>query len=450
MSKYERKAQSQRKHGPLSVSGASKAPAPPPINRPDWKGPGYVKKKPLRQPTPSKSSPALTVLEQPLPVSLQQLVLDVFRDTFPAAQDLETLKPNLFKINNALLQNDLNVAFGSDVFRECYAVRWCPSRSLTYANIMAWLCNQNSEMDLIRRLLECSETREDSQLPHNTTKVVCFGGGAAEVMAFAALLRHIHPDTAGKPAGHDSSRSQTDPEDTHPDRSATSHGHEMSPQENVPAISELGLTSRPGLLDVRLVDSTDWSSITTRLMNGLNARPVLSKYASATARASNAAFLSAQTLNLVSSHTDVFDLSIEDLRIMIGSHAVLLTLFFTLNDLYVTSIPRTTAFLRKVTMAAPQGSLLLVVDNRGACVEVEVPSVTKKQPHGGQQSYDLQWLMDRVLLDTGNRGDEEQMEVKSMWEKIVDERNKHHKLNEKLRYASLENIKFQFHMFRRL
>lgn len=433
MSKYERKAQSERKHGPLSISGASKAPISPPIHRPGWKGPGYVKKRPSRQTTSSAPSP--TVQEQNLPSNLQQLILDIFRDTFPASQDFETLKPSLREINDALIQNDFDTAFGSQVYREIYAVRWSPSRTLAFANVLAWICNENGGEECVERLLHGAMDQGVERSAVGAAKVVCFGGGAAEVMAFGALLRHFYSEAAaGKP---DQQRA-----------------HCLEPASEPlsdPAISHSQSTRKTALLDLHLVDAADWSSVASSLQAGLITPPTLSRYASATARASNAALLSTGTLNLTFSQTDVLNLSIEDLRNTTGPDPIMLNLLLTLNDLYTTSIPKTTSFLRKLTVAAPKGSLLLVVDKPGASVEFQIPSKEEeRQADEEKKSYQMSWLMDRVLLETTKRTEEEP-DVKSMWEKVVDERNRHHRLEEKLRYpGSLENLKFQVHLYRRL
>lgn len=433
MRKYERQAQSQRKHGPLSVSGASKAPISPPVQRPGWKGPGYVKKRPSRH-ISTPSAPPLVIQEQFLPAELQQLILDIFQDTFPASKDFDTLKPLLHEINDALLHRDFDRAFGKEEYSEGYALRWSPSRSLAYANVMAWICDRGREEPWTQNWMHDVAKDGTQTVASRPVKALCFGGGAADVMAFAGLLRHLRPDAAGKPVQVQS----LDPEQIAKttDDSATLN--------STPSFA-------PITLDLHLIDAADWSSVISKLQTGLTTPPTLSKYASSAARASNAAFLSSGVLQPNFTKANLFDLSTEDLRTMIGTDPLMITFLSTLNDLYISSIPKTTAFLRRLTSVVPKDSLLLVTDSPGACCEV---ITAKGQPDEDTQSYELNWLLDRALLPKPKQPktkDEEDEVPPALWEKVVNESGRHHKLEEKLHYpASLENLKFQVHLFRRL
>lgn len=424
MSKYERKAQSQRKHGPLSNSGASKAPAPLPNSRPDWKGPGYTRKQVSRTLPSSRPSPS-TIQKQLLPFELQQLVLTVFRDTFPASNDFQTLKSMLREIKDASLEKALEKASGNEEYMWAYAVRWSPSRALGYANLLAWICGERGEEDWVRHL--AGGVEESSTSP---AKVVCFGGGAAEIMAFAALLRYVRPEASGRP-----------------NLPTPDEPQEILDALNFPPISEAIPTST-GILDLRLVDNLDWSSVISKLDTGLRTPPVLSNYASTIARAKNVSLLSSHVLNPTFTQANLFDSSVGDLCTMIGSSPALLTLLFTLNELYTASIPKTTAFLLKLTMAAPKHSLLLVVDTPGAYSETAM--VQDGERVDEPKRFPMHWLMDHVLVGkTVVEGDE--IGKKRMWEKVVDEDERLHRLVEGLNYpVSLENMRMQVHLFKRL
>lgn len=432
MSKYERKAQSQRKHGPLSDSGASKAPVAPPNRRPGWKGPSYVKKQVSRQQT-SSSAVTTTIQEQLLPVELQQLVLNIFRDTFPACNDFDTLKPMLQEIKDALFQRDFERAFGKEEYLEGYAVRWSPSRTLGYANLLAWLCGEKErEAEWVERLV--SGGGDSQQTAKDPARVVCFGGGAAEIMAFAGLLRHLRPDATGKP----------DPAPTNGPETVT---------EEFSSLSVSGSTTAPApaLLDLQLVDIADWSSVILKLHDGLTTAPALSKYASAAARASNASFLLPQALKSTFTQANVLESTTEDLRSMIGPNPALLTLLFTLNELYQASIAKTTGFLMKLTTAAPKDSLLLVVDSPGSYSEITAGDAKGEEEGKDKRTFPMHWLMDRALVPKITKKDDEETETKAMWEKVVDEESRWYRLEEDLKYPiSLENMRFQVHLFRRL
>lgn len=440
MGKFDRKAQSQPKHGKPSSSGASKAPAVAPRQLSAWKGPSYIQKKKSKSAQQHSAGAAEPlVLEHSLPVDLQQLILDIFRSTFPASGDFDALKPTLREINGALLQGDLETAFGREELLEAYAVRWSPSRALGYSNILAWVCGK----------ILCSADESDSvgdawvnQLRTSgglgnaekaNPKVVCFGGGASEIMAFSGLLRLLLPTTT-----------KGQPEEAPIEDIAV---------EGLKALSVTTESNRSTLLDLHLVDTAGWSSVTSRLYAGLTTPPALSKYASAAARAANAAFLAPRALKHTFHRENIFDYKLEDLQSLIGSNPALLTLFLTLNDLYSSSIPKATSFLLRLTAAAPRGCLLLVVDNPGAFSEMAAG------PGAGdtdeKKRYSMRWLLDHALVPQprtieGQAADEDEQPV-SAWEKVVDENSIWFKLDEGLKYpVSLENLKFQVHLFRRV
>ncbi|KAI5237825.1 hypothetical protein E4T43_07862 [Aureobasidium subglaciale] len=418
MGQYDRKAQSQRKHGPILSSSTSKAPArPPPIAKPEWRGSGYMKKAKAKVHLDGPKDAPLPQ-DQLLPVELQQLMLNIFQNSFAASEDFEELKELLREVNEALLEGDLETAFGSEEKREGYALRWSPSRALAYANVMAEFAEQRADDEWVQRL-------SDATL-QSKTKALCFGGGAAELMAFAGLLRHLRPDTVGKPQG------------------------EIDANEGTTAG-----TSAP-ILDVQLIDSADWSFVISRLETSATTPPPLSKYASASARAANTALVNPSTLNVTFTKSDIFALSTAQLQEIIGTEPVLVTLFLTLNDLYNTSIPRTTTFLRKLDALLPVGSTLLILDTIAATASSPIPDSDEVT------EYSMQWLVDRVLLGKPiepapiGKGKKENEEYEKnlpivRWEKIVAEEMKVNRLEEKLRYpGSLENVRYQVLGFSRV
>ncbi|KAJ0118753.1 hypothetical protein J7T55_013007 [Diaporthe amygdali] len=425
MGKYDRKEKSQPKHGKPPDSGASKAPARITPGIPGWKGPGYIhKKKKSRQAADS----GLTSAEPPklnhaLPVELEQLVLDVFRTTFPASNDFEALKPTLQEIKDALFRRDFDTAFGRAEFLEAYAIRWSPSRALGYAQLLAWICEERADDACIQQLVAGGNEQKPA-------RVICFGGGAAEIMALSALLRHLRLSDAG-------GRPQSLSEDISKDLQGLS-------------ISEAD--SSPTLLELNLIDTADWASVLSKLHTCLKTPPTLSKYASASARATNASFLSPKAIKHTFTRTDILGCSNEDLRAVIGPDPALLTLFFTLNELYTASMPRTTAFLLKVTEAAPKGSLLLVVDSPGSYSETAIGGVKEGEQ---KKKYPMSWLLDYALLPKPRKNTENEEDVSEeatgAWQKVIDEDSMWYRLEEDLKYpVSLENMRFQVHMFKRV
>lgn len=402
MGQFDRQAQSRPKHGPPSVSSASKAPARPSSSRPVERNSGLTKKAAPRRPQPPSApqAPTPSLQKSFLPVELQQLILDIFRVTFPASQDFEALKPLLGQINDALLQGSFETAFGTDQFREGYAIRWSPSRALMYSDVLAQICDEYRSSSWAEQLLGY-----DTDGP---AKVLCLGGGAAELMALAGVLRYRREDAAGK-----------------------------SIAKSSPFLASL--------IDLHLVDAADWSGIISKLNTALVTPPELSKYASATARAQNASFLSPQVLATKFTKTDVLKLAEEDLQSIVRPDLTLVTSLFTLNDLYRTSIPRATGFLRKLSALAPKGCLLLVIDSHEA-------TATAVGPKDGQEkAYPMSWLLDKALMPNQGPAGEESAPP-PVWEKLVDDTNRLCRFPDKgLNYpAGLENLKVQVHLFRRL
>ncbi|KAH0152795.1 hypothetical protein KCU67_g9723, partial [Aureobasidium melanogenum] len=299
--------------------------------------------------------------------------------------------------------------------------RWSPSRALAYANVLASFCEQRSEDDWVQRITS-------SSLP-SKAKAICFGGGAAELMAFSGLLRYLQPNASGK---------------------------QQQELDNLKA--EATTDNTTPLLDITLIDSADWSSVLDKLVKGITTPPPLSKYASASARAANTALLAPQNLTINFEHHDIFDLSSTQLKeILSMENPVLATFFLTLGHLYNTSISKTTAFLYKLDAILPVGSTILVVDSIGASVSVPTP--------GSEEviEYSVSWLLSRVLLgkpaepvQTQGKGkkaveEEEANKPVPRWEKVSNEEMKINRLDEKLRYpGSLENVRFQILAFRRV
>ncbi|KAG9859258.1 hypothetical protein KCU68_g83, partial [Aureobasidium melanogenum] len=420
MGQYDRKAQSQRKHGPILSSSTSKAPARlPPSAKPEWRGSGYTRKaKP--KPHLDVAKPVPVAQDQHLPLELQQLVLNVFKDVFAELMDFEELKGVLREVVEEVGEGKWESAFGEESKREAYVVRWSPSRALAYANVLAWFCEQRPEEDWVRRITDPSLSSK--------AKAICFGGGAAEMMAFAGLLRHLQPNASG--------RQQQELDDL---------TIEATPENTTP------------ILEITLIDSADWSSVLDKLVKGTTTPPPLSKYASASARAANTALLTPQKLTINFENHDIFNLKPAQLKEILGTEEpVLATFFLTLGHLYTTSIPKTTAFLYKLDAILPVGSTILVVDSIGASVSVPVPDSEEVT------EYSVSWLLSRVLLGKaaepvqtqgkGKKAVEEDEANKPVpkWEKVINEEMKLHRLDEKLRYpGSLENVRFQILAFRR-
>ncbi|QPC74446.1 hypothetical protein HYE68_005198 [Fusarium pseudograminearum] len=398
MTKFKRQAQSQPKHGHPPASGASKAPVAPPVRRPGWTGPSYIRKPAKKTPVAVKENNSIEQIQN-LSVKHQQLILDTIRAAFPAVDEFSSLRPVLHAVREALGQQDYAKAFGTDEFLEAYTIRWSPSRALTVANVLAWMCSEMGDAAWVQQFLH-----DDGRKP---SKVVCIGRGGSDLLACVALLKHARQDKLDQVPFNDGA-----------------------------------------MLDLNLVDRHDWSGIVTKLQHTLTHAPPLSKYATAKAHASNIPDIPSQVLNLAVNQLDVLESGSTDLDAMIGPNPTLITLFFTLHELYSISISKTTAFLLRLTMAAPKGSLLLVVDSPG--VDVALPDSSNK---GQEKRYPVEWLLYQALLPPKSRPDvEEEEEKQPTWKKLVEGgHEKEYKLPTGLRFpGSLENTRLQVHLLERL
>lgn len=425
MTKFKRHAQSQPKHGRPSVSSASKAPVAPPIRRPGWTGPSYIRKSAKQTPAEVKDT-SFAELPQSLSVEHQQLILETIRITFPAVDEFNALIPVLRAVREALEQKDYCTAFGTEDFLEAYTIRWSPSRALASANVLAWICSEMREAAWVQKFLH-----NDGQEP---SKIVCIGRGGSDLLACVALLKHSHQSKLDEFPRLKSSS----PDATRTDivSIATSH---LDPDYNDSA-----------MVDLNLIDRHDWSGIVTKLQHTLTHSPTLSKYATAKAQASNTSAIPYHVLNLAVNQIDMLESGSTDLRAMIGPNPALITLFFTLHEFYSISIAKATAFLSRLTLTAPKGSLLLIVDSPGA--DAELPDSGNK---GDGKKYPLEWLLYRALLpprsgpySSTNSEEREQ----PAWAKLIKGgHEKKYTLPAALRFpGSLENTKFQVHLLERL
>lgn len=422
MTKFKRSAQSQPKHGKPSVSGASKTPVAPPIHRPGWTGPSYIHKSAKKTPAAVKKNNSIEQI-QSLSVQHQQLILDTIRTTFPAAEEFNSLIPVLRAVREALEQNDYCKAFENDEFLEAYTIRWTPSSALTIANVLAWICSEMGEAAWVHQFLH-----NDGQKP---SQMVCFGRGGSDLLACVALLKYSHQIKLAN--CHQPSPSDAITQDM------SSQG-DSAYKDNV-------------LVDLNLIDRHDWSGIVTKLHHTLTHAPPLSKHATAKAHASNISAIPAHAINLAVNHLNILESGMADLRAMIGPNPALITLFFTFQEFYSISVSKTTAFLSKLTLTAPKGSLLLIVNSPGAEVALRGGG-----SQGEEKKYPIEWLLYQALLPPKSRpsmrahSEEEEEEEQPGWAKLIEDgHEKEYKLPAELSFpGSLENTRFQVHLLERL
>ncbi|KAL0942773.1 25S rRNA (uridine(2843)-N(3))-methyltransferase [Colletotrichum truncatum] len=365
--------------------------------KPDPKPPKQQKKP---KPKPQSSKPKHqqpSASEEPapaLPLPLQQCLLTTFNTAFSPVLISDSFQALLQEVKAALYARDFEAAFAQarPESLDAYAARWSPTRALGYASILLDIGEHLAE-DVCRPVSDAdgansggdadSEDAASAGDAQRHIKMVSIGGGAAEIVAFAAYL---------------------------------------SPNPSVKG-------------SITLLDSAPWSSVITKLHDALTTPPPLSKYASAAAKASNTALIPQSHLSSAFAQQDVLNMSREQLSETLGKDALLVTLLFTLNELYtLAGIGKTTTFLLNLTATIPSGSLLLVVDSPGSYSETAVGKESKKYP--------MQWLLDHTLIK------DEPVEG-CQWEKLESHDSIWFRLDDSLTYPiPLENMRYQMHLYR--
>ena len=417
-----------------------------------------------------------------VPSKLQQQTLNVFKDACTDSLN-DSFQPTLQEVKEHLFKRDFLTAFGKPEYLRVYAARWSPSRALAYLQIFqdispfvgqpTQISGRTTDVDANQRLsnilpyekffmrltigdrnfsqdvrptLDDAPTNQsgtgsmdiDTEQPPNYTsegsaprysyppsypgtavaseaspktdqyamRLACLGGGAgAELVAAAAWLRL---------------QSEIQHED----------GDDTPYQDVV----------EPNSLEIHCIDLAKWDEVVRELEHHIITPPVLSKYASAAAQAANNSILPPKAMKVEVLQQNLLDADLDTLRpVFQGTDIV--TIMFTLNELYSTSVSKTQRLLFELTVAMQPGTLLLVVDSPGSYSTVTINNAEKKYP--------MQWLLDHTLLEACKntrilpRGDH--------WEKLISDESRWFRLPADLKYPiDLENMRYQIHLYRRL
>ncbi|KAK5112059.1 hypothetical protein LTR85_011640 [Meristemomyces frigidus] len=316
-----------------------------------------------------------------VPVKLQQACLSIFREALKPGDDDNAL---LQEVKGHLYNRDFAAAFGKEEYLRVYASRWSPSRALGYLQIFSDV----QETSLSDEGGETSMQRDGEPL-----KMVCLGsGGGAELVALAGWLSQIR--------------------------------------------SKVAETK----LSVDMVDVASWSSVMAVLQEQTATPPELSRYASAAAIERNTPMVPASALESCFLQQDLLEQSDTGVAALVGT-AKLVTLMFTLNELYSTNMQKTQRLLSHITSAMAPNALLLVVDSPGSYSTVSI--------NGAEKKYPMQWLLDYTLLDAPRKAGSGHQKPK--WEKVLADDSRWFRLPQGLQYPiELEDMRYQIHLFRRL
>ncbi|KAL8796646.1 MAG: hypothetical protein Q9195_001036 [Heterodermia aff. obscurata] len=385
------------------------------------------------------SRTGLRELDLGAPLELQQLLLDVFQNTF-STQFNDSLSKKVQEVKQHLFNRDFTHAFGDQAFLDAYAMRWSPSRALAYFDIFKNLFENHMQLlSYLRRLhpdlSDKSEQIDISVIPSPQAlpsllqqegtithiKVLSLGGGSgAEVVALAGLLCDIG-------------------------RSAKSIG------------STGGDLRQPKMIvEVTAVDIADWSSIISRLNTSLTTMLAIPGHALGEVPNDIASNFDQDSFRVKFGQHDLLKMEVSQMKTLL-ENCTLVTFMFTLNELYSISLSETTKCLLSITDLIQQGSLLLVVDSPGSYSTVNIgrdakSHATEKQKEpSAQRNYPMLWLLDRTLLHTAVDGTGKLSNQGKQWEKLRGNDSTWFRLPPGLKYPiEIENMRYQIHMYRRL
>ena len=430
-------------------------------------------------------------LSRPIPIPLQQLLLNIFRSALLFSSDPKdvhegnqrdegktpgqtplAIAPLIQTLKTHLYNRDFLSAFADadENLLRAYALRWSPGRALGYVGVLDgvwrnWVAPGNGTGGKKRR-----------------RHAVCIGGGAgAEIVAFAGVWRMLRDETA--PAS---------------DSTITDDVSKLSIRDDIPDGGEQeDASSSPNsnaeTLSITAVDIADWSPVVNRLSRTIRSPSVPST------KSCRAPLLplgdehgthEGAGFDISFKHLDVLSLSDEELQSLLcpsinnmpqsrvpgesdlrmrGS-TDLVTLMFTLNELFSTSIPKTTSFLLGMTDLLEPGTILLVVDSPGSYSTVAIgkkgggndtpssPSTSNTNAEGEsgdstapplqqkQRTYPMRLLLDHTLLTV----------AAGSWECVLSDDSRWFRREAaRLSYdvgegIGLEDMRFQVHVYRRL
>ncbi|KAH0542450.1 hypothetical protein FGG08_003121 [Glutinoglossum americanum] len=342
--------------------------------------------------------------------TLHQQLLSIFRTAFSSRLPLE---PSLVQqVKQHLYNREFEKAFGREEYLDAYAVRWSSSRALGYLNILVDISEHllsHFKRTGSDRVVESTAGGSSGEASQPSTGIdgvlnaVCLGGGAgAEIVGLGGYLNHLQA-------------------------SAASGSH---PKLNVTA-----------------VDIANWSGVVHVLGNSVTTAPPLSKYASEKAKAANVPLVSGDDYSVTFRQCDLLDIGIHELESLV-KEANLITLMFTLNELYSSSVPHTTKLLLATSSLVKSGTFLLVVDSPGSYSTVGFGGLGSSNDGvaKSEKKYPMHWLLDHTLLEAS--GENEPGQQHPRWKKLVSDDSRWFRLPDGLQYPiELENMRYQIHLY---
>ncbi|KAJ5167070.1 uncharacterized protein N7482_005851 [Penicillium canariense] len=404
-------------------------------------------------------------LSTTIPLPLQQLLLDVFKTALLSApanppngetepQDEAApldIKSLIQTIKSHLYQRDFDSAFteaGEDLLR-AYALRWSAARALGYAGIFKAVLRW---MRLEEEGAEKGDSPSGSSV-RSSTRAVCLGGGAgAEIVALAAAWRDLEIDAGVAALAEGVAGASLDENE----RTGGEENGAASLAETGTAVSQSQSQSQsPGLV-VSAVDIADWSVVVERLSKTVTSpnvpTPPTSTFQPPLMSGCDGSQDDRSGISVSFSRSDLLVLPESDLKdVLLGSEhtasastSLLVTLMFTLNELFSTSMAKTTGLLLRMTEILPSGAVLLVVDSPGSYSTLKLGK--GKDGAVQERQYPMKFLLDHALLSV----------TEGKWERVLTQDSRWWRRDAaRLRYevgegAGLEDMRYQLHVYRRL
>ncbi|KAI1273489.1 hypothetical protein F5Y07DRAFT_376617 [Xylaria sp. FL0933] len=440
-----------------------------------------------KQSTPKVPSQPTEIRESEDELRRQQTLLNIFSSTFRDVLEAEDFSSQLQELKTALFNRDFEGAFAREAALDVYAARWSPTRALCYAHVLRGL--DSHLRNLASAASACGNCSSHGTGLNSTSESQdkCEAGGSP------TCINQDESATKDKTGDIQPTISEDPKASTSPEKHKDSASEEQTQTQPLKILAIGGAAaeivafadyisahttnSSSPRAEITLLDIGPWNSIVSRLHTALTTVPPLSRYASAAAREANKALVSPTSFQCRFLQKDILSLHEKELAELVGgvgagvgldgldgldARPTLITLLFTLNELYTTSgIKRTTSFLRLLSALAVPGTLLLVIDSPGSYSEAAVGKEAKRYP--------TQWLLDHTLIpppsnprrqksggnadeDDGGDDDGAGNGVRSSsvkWEKLESHDSVWFRVAEGLRYPiPLENMRYQMHLYR--
>ncbi|KAI1429176.1 hypothetical protein F5Y12DRAFT_542213 [Xylaria sp. FL1777] len=405
-------------------------------------------------------------VESPEELKRQQSLLNIFSSTFRDVLDAEDFSSQLQEVKAALFNRDFEGAFARETALDVYAARWSPTRALCYGQVLRRLDSH------LGGLVSASSASGDSSYHNPGDDSTTKGRDKNETENFPT--RGNQDESVTKDEIRDTE--PTDPEEPKASTTTVKRGDSEREEKTqllkvlaiggaaaeivafANYISSYDASTTSTRAEITLLDIGPWGSIVERLQTALTSTPPISRYASTAAREANKPLVPSASLQSSFVQKDILSLNEAELAELIAGpnpkQPILITLLFTLNELYTArGLKDTTSFLRLLSTLAAPGTLLLVIDSPGSYAEAAVGKDAKRYP--------MQWLLDHTLVPPPsnprrqaerNEDDGQQDGAQkggARWEKIESHDSVWFRVAEGLRYPiPLENMRYQMHLYR--